>query len=73
MKIFKRPYLWAHSEGHPHTQRHLHPNSGECGDLRRNPGEYQGSSREYGVVGLPKFAKLRMKARTCFWYALEPA
>ena len=32
-----------------------------------------GGSHEYGVVGLPKFAKVRMKAHAYVWYALEPA
>ena len=42
-------------------------------DLRWNSGENQGGSREYGVVGSPRFAKVRMKARVCFWYTLELA
>ena len=37
------------------------------GDLRRNSGECQGGSCEYGVVGAPKFARIRMKARARLW------
>ena len=51
------------------------------GDLRRNSGECQGDSHEYGVMGSPKFAKLRQSSHegarmlpvhpgTCLTYAL---
>ena len=50
------------------------------GDLRQNSGECMGGSREYGVVGSPKFAKLRqaspkvrMKVCACLWYTLQLA
>ena len=46
------------------------------GDLRRNSGEREGGSSEYGDAGSPNFAnfaKLRMKVRSCFWYPPEPA
>ena len=50
------------------------------GDLRRNSGECQRGTREYTVVGSPKFAQVRqaspnvrMKARACFRHTPEPA
>ena len=33
------------------------------GDLRRNSGECQGGAREYGVVGSPKFARVRQTSQ----------
>ena len=50
---------WAHSEGHPDTERTFTGTLVNAGDLRRNSGECRGGSCEYGVVGSPKFAKLR--------------
>ena len=34
----------------------------KVGDLRRNSGECQGGSHEYGVLGSPKFARLRQSS-----------
>ena len=51
--------IWAHSEGHPHTERAFTGTLVNVGCLRRNSGECHGGSCEYGVVGSPKFAKVR--------------
>ena len=51
--------VWARSEGHPHTERTFTGTVVNVGDLRRNSGECHGGACEYGVVGSPKFAKVR--------------
>ena len=53
------PFPRAHSEGHPHAEGTFTGTLVKVGDLRRNSGECQGGSHEYGVVRSPKFAKLR--------------
>ena len=50
---------WAHSEGPPHTEGTFARTLVNVGDLHRHSGECQEGSREYGVEGSPKFAKLR--------------
>ena len=37
------------------------------GDLRRNSGECQGGAREHGVVGSPKFARVRQTSPKFAW------
>ena len=56
------PEPWAHSEGHPHTERTFTGTLVNVGDLRRNSGECHGGFCEYGVVGSPKFAKVRQSS-----------
>ena len=51
-----------HSEDHPHTESTFTGTLVNVRDLRRNSGECQGGSREYGVVGSPKFARLRQSS-----------
>ena len=48
----------SHSEGHPRTEGTFARTLVNVGDLHRS-GECQESSRDYGVEGSPKFAKLR--------------
>ena len=43
--------IWTHVEGHPHAEGTFTGTLVKVGDLRRNSGECQGGSREYGVVG----------------------
>ena len=74
---------WAHSEGHPDTEGTFARTLVNVGDLHRHSGECQEGSREYGVEGLPNFAKLRQaspkfasrraRAHACFWCTMEPA
>ena len=53
---------WAHSEGHPHAEGTFTGTLVKVGDLRRNSGECQGGSHEYGVAGSPNFARLRQSS-----------
>ena len=41
--------VWAHSEGHPHAEETFTRTLMNVVDLRRNSGEYQAGSPEYGV------------------------
>ena len=50
---------WAHPEGHSHTGSTFTRTLVNVRDICRNSGECQAGSREYGVVGSPKLAKLR--------------
>ena len=51
----------------PTHRRHLHRNSGECGGPSPELWWMSGSSREYGVVGSPKFAKVRQGSPKFAW------
>ena len=59
-------FSWAHSEGHPPTEGAFTGTLVNVVELLRNSGESQGGSWEYGPVGSPKFAKVRMKVGCCF-------
>ena len=50
-------------------RRHFTRTLVNVGDLRWK----SGGSCQYGAVGSRKFAKVRMKARACFWYTMELA
>ena len=55
MHLHKVPLVcMAHSEGHPHKEGTFTGTLVNVRDLRQNPGECQGGSPEYGVVGSPK-------------------
>ena len=54
--------VWAHSEGHPHTERIFTGTLVNVGCLRWNSGECHGGSCEHGVVGSPNFAKVRQSS-----------
>ena len=62
--------------GLPHTDGTFTGTLVNVRDLCRNAGECQGGPRQCGLwvrQSSSGFAKVRMKARTCCWYTLEPA
>ena len=64
---------WAHSEGHPHAEGTFTGTLVNVGNIRRNSGECQGGMALRVRQSSPDFARVRMKARVCFRYTLEPA
>ena len=61
------PISWAHSKDYPHTEGTFTGTLMNVGDLRRNSGECQGGAREHGVVGSPKFARVRQTSPKFAW------